>query len=367
MPIIPDRFRRTPLIVCCLLAACGGGGGGGGGAPSEPPAQQPPSPAPTLQQRIDAARATVTGNATCNEITPFYWEIGDKTGVLASGTGGNQSGTAPTAVTAMPIASSTKWLFSTYVLEKQRGALSDTDVAMLNFTSGYANNNGACEGSQTVAACLSGSGSYGGRRGDAISWAGTKFYYDGGHMQVLASRIGLADDDTAKLAADMKAVLGADLDFSFDTPYLAGGGRATAAGYGLFLRKLLAGQYTFMVGALGSNSVCAFTNSNECLALYSPINQSRPMGGNDISSERWHYSLGHWVEDDPVVGDGAFSSSGKWGFYPWVDRSKTWYGVLARYDTANVAVGTDPRQYSYITSGNCGRLIRRAWVEGRAR
>ena len=48
------------------------------------------------------------------------------------------------------------------------------------------------------------------------------------------------------------------------------------------------------------------------------------------STESWHYSIGHWVEDDPAVGDGAFSSAGAFGFYPWIDASKTYYGVLAR-------------------------------------
>jgi hypothetical protein len=44
-------------------------------------------------------------------------------------------------------------------------------------------------------------------------------------------------------------------------------------------------------------------------------------------NESWHHSVGHWVEDDPVVGDGAFSSPGAFGFYPWVDASRTHYGA----------------------------------------
>lgn len=319
-----------------------------------------------MQQRADAAKATATGNTVCAEITPFYWEIGDRTGVLASGTGGNQSAPAPTALTEMPIASSGKWLFSTYVVEKQLGSLSSADIAFLNLSSSYVNNSSMCEGYDTVSACLAKRGTFGGSRGDSIGWAGTEFYYDGAHMQVLASRIGLGDDDSAKLVADMKIVLGNDLDFAYNTPYLEGGARATAAGYARFLRKLRGGQYPAMSALLGSNAVCAFANSTECLSNYSPINQSRAFGRNDIGGEQWRYSLGHGVEDDPVVGDGAFSSSGKWGFYPWIDRSKTWYGVLARYDTAHMDAAIDPRQYSYITSGNCGRLIRAAWVKRKA-
>ena len=33
-----------------------------------------------------------------------------------------------------------------------------------------------------------------------------------------------------------------------------------------------------------------------------------------------------------MAGDGAFSSPGLFGFYPWIDAGKTYYGVLARYD-----------------------------------
>jgi hypothetical protein len=72
-------------------------------------------------------------------------------------------------------------------------------------------------------------------------------------------------------------------------------------------------------------------------------------------TESWHYSLGHWVEDDPKVGDGAFSSAGLFGFYPWVDASKTWYGVVARMAPAGA-----------LDSVDCGRIIRKAWVTGQA-
>ena len=74
------------------------------------------------------------------------------------------------------------------------------------------------------------------------------------------------------------------------------------------------------------------------------------------STESWHYSLGHWVEDDPAVGDGAFSSAGAFGFYPWVDASKTYYGVLAREDLLGTGMG--------VESARCGRLIRKAWMTG---
>jgi hypothetical protein len=75
--------------------------------------------------------------------------------------------------------------------------------------------------------------------------------------------------------------------------------------------------------------------------LYAPIPES----------ESWHYSIGHWVEDDPVVGDGAFSSPGAFGFYPWVNATRSNYGILAR----KVDGG-------WYASAQCGRQIRKAWV-----
>ena len=74
-------------------------------------------------------------------------------------------------------------------------------------------------------------------------------------------------------------------------------------------------------------------------------------------NESWHYALGHWVENDPSAGDGAFSSPGALGFYPWVDASRQGYGVLARESTAGSPA---------MDSVRCGRLIRQAWVTGNA-
>lgn len=102
-----------------------------------------------------------------------------------------------------------------------------------------------------------------------------------------------------------------------------------------------------MGALLGSHPVC--TNPVTCAQAAStpvPLNQS------------WHYSIGHWVEDDPVQGDGAFSSAGAFGFYPWIDAARRSYGVVARQDSV-------PR--SGLESQACGKLIRTAWATGIAR
>lgn len=54
------------------------------------------------------------------------------------------------------------------------------------------------------------------------------------------------------------------------------------------------------------------------------------------------------------MGDGAFSSGGAFGFYPWVDATRTSYGVLARQAPFTGHNGYD--------SAVCGRAIRKAWV-----
>ena len=337
------------------LAGCGGSGNSSTTTAAAPP---------TLQQRSDAATSTVANNAACTSITPFYWEIGDASGVLASGSGGDNSSAPPTATTAMPIASASKWIFGAYVVEKQAGVLSASDLTFLTFQSGYINLN-ACSSLSTVTSCLGETGSLGGTNGDHFAAADGKFYYNGGHMQVLASNIGLGPDHNGALATDIESIVGSDVTIAYVDPQLAGGIGTTPARYAQFLRNLLGGtRYPHMWSALGTNAVCTHTNSADCpSASFSPVNESAPGPVNDVGDEQWHYSLGHWVEDDPTVGDGAFSSPGRFGFYPWIDKSKTYYGVLARYDTANVG-NPDPKKASYITSVFCGRLIRKAWELG---
>ena len=68
----------------------------------------------------------------------------------------------------------------------------------------------------------------------------------------------------------------------------------------------------------------------------------------------WHYSYGHWVEDDPQ-GDRAYSSPGLFGFYPWIDASKKHYGMIVRHAFTRDA---------YMQSVHCGQAIRRALNSG---
>ncbi|SER06427.1 hypothetical protein SAMN04488038_11514 [Solimonas aquatica] len=64
---------------------------------------------------------------------------------------------------------------------------------------------------------------------------------------------------------------------------------------------------------------------------------------------------GHRVEDDPKVGDGAFSSAGFFGFHPWISAGRSSYGLIAGHDrSAN----------TYAASVYGGRLSRKAYATG---
>lgn len=370
------RIWRLFAVACCilLLGACGKSGDSGSTSGSGSGGQSVSD-----QQRAQAAATTVGDNAQCTSLTPFYWEIGDQNGALASGTGGDNSTTPPSSATLMGIASASKWIFGAYALEKldisSTNPLSTDEIRLLNFTSGYHNlDDASCWLSSTVGGCFSAVNPLGGNNSDQISADIGKFYYNGGHLQALATNVlnlggeydSIALGSTPQLASEISAYIGQDISLYYSNASLAGGIAMTPAMYATFLRKILSGDLR-MKNYLGVDAVCAHANSSDCpTAIYSPVNQTTPGGPNDIGDEAWHYSLAHWVEDDPKVGDGAFSSPGADGFYPWIDASKTYYGILARYVPIATADAAAASQKPYITSVYCGRLIRKAWLTGTA-
>ncbi len=321
-----------------LLAACGGGGsdsGTTGGSGSTPPPGAPTS-------AVRAAAATTTSQSSsnaCAPIQPFYWEIGDRTADLVSGSVASAgSSTVITSTTPMSIASASKWVYATYFVQRQSGILSDADIKFMTFTSGYTDFS-QCSQGQTVQQCVNSD-----NNNVYAPAADGKFSYGGGHMEKHASLNGLGPLANAPLAAEIMSQIGSDAAIAYSQPLLAGGIVTTADHYAVLLRGILAGTMK-MHDALGTHAVC--TNPQTCpTALATPIPQT-------VS---WHYSIGHWVEDDPVTGDGAFSSAGAFGFYPWIDAGKTTYGIIAR--TSGAGSGFD--------SAQCGALIRKAWATGTA-
>jgi hypothetical protein len=317
--------RITWVPVTALIAACGGGGGG-----DSPPGTGGPDQA----TRIAAAQQTAASNSYCTAVSPFYYELGDKNGAIVSGS----VGTGYTATTQMNIASASKWLFGAYVAEVRSGVLTADDTRATHMLSGYASMGSACGAGATVQSCFTASGN------DTFTPAKVdRFNYDSGHFQKWGVDNGMAAMTGPDVAYAYRATLG--VSSTFNGPLLAGGAIMSAQEYAVFLHRILNNQLK-IAGLLGDQKTC--TQPGTCAtADYSPI-----------AAEAWNYSVGHWVEDDPAVGDGAFSSAGAFGFYPWIDSTKTWYGILARESIA----GTN-RGYA---SAQCGRLIRKAYVTGTA-
>jgi hypothetical protein len=316
------------------------GGGGTGGDPGDG-SGSPPDADPDADdaQRIQAATDTANSSSNaCAIIGSFYWEIGDAQGARAQGSVTRPGTSAVTDRTPMSWASASKWVYGAYVVQRLGGALDEQDVAMLSMRSGYKNMSG-CNSGQTVDQCLhmDGNDRYSSESDGA-------FYYNGGHMQMHASsRMGLGSFGPTAFAAEIQSQLGADLVLGYSSSQPAGGAYGPPSTYTSFLRKVLNRQLTISEH-LAESPACA--NPRGCPAgeaQYSPA-----PGG-----ETWHYSLGHWIEDDPVVGDGAVSSPGAFGFYPWIDASRTTYGVLARLAPNGAH-----------DSIRCGRIIRAAWMSG---
>lgn len=318
---------RRPLLAAVLLLA------GLVGCTSSPPVQAESAGS----DGASAARATATGSASCRAIGDFYWEIGDGKGPVVSGAIGDDY----SADKEIAIASASKFVWGAYVLEKigKGREPDDRTIRALTMQAGFtAFNPVACLLTRTVEACSA-------SRANAELTPGDvgKFSYGGGHDQRLAVDLGLGRYGADALTREVRSQLGRDLGLSYKRPQPAGGMQGTPADYAGFLRKIINKELR-MHDYLGSHAVC--TLPGRCPgARKSPV------------KEAWHYSLNHWVEDDPRTGDGSFSSPGLEGFYPWISADKTTYGIVAR----EVLRGN-----AYWASVECGRDIRKAYFSGKA-
>jgi hypothetical protein len=234
-----------------------------------------------------------------------------------------------------------------------RGAasnLSTSDITFLHFTSGYTfmNDNtltSVCPPTlspDTVNQCLKLTNPAGDSYSAQDPATVGVFDYNSGHMENHASQsMALGNVGVTSLGPLISAQLGAGVAFNYTEPLISGGVSTTATTYAIVLRNILNGSLA-MHDALGMSPVCTLPSST-CSAVYTPF-----------PAETWHYSIGHWVEDHPATnGDGAFSSGGSEGFYPWIDKTKSYYGIIS-HDQPNAGYPTV----------QCGRLIRRAFITG---
>jgi len=286
---------------------------------------------------VAAATKTAQEGANCKAIGDFYWEVGDGKGPIASGSVGDEY----SATKSIKIASASKFVWGAYVLEKIGKTTQPTEDQLnkLEMLSGQtAFNPIACLFTRSVGSCFE-NRSNAQIKPDDIG----RFSYGGGHDQKLAVDLGLGRMSGEELTREVKTYIGNDIDLDYARPQPAGGLEGTPAGYATFLRKVINGQLR-MKQFLGYHPVCTLPGACPN-AVQSPV------------KEAWHYSVNHWVEDDPKTGDGAFSSPGLEGFYPWISADKTTYGVLAREQL---------RAGAYWASVQCGRDIRKAYFSGNA-
>ncbi len=331
------------------------------------------------QDRIDAVNETIASNAVCSNLKDFYWEIGNKDGVLGSGAHGsikgNQSAITNFKAKPMEIASSSKWLFSAYVVEKLNGSLDAVnDVRSLNFSSPFTafELGDSCKAAtwtkpaETIQACNDRLNNISATKA-ADKGTAYGFFYAPGHMEWRADNrntdaAGLGLDGSAvQLGQQIGQVLGLS-SLTYVNVGLAGGGSLAPNDYSLFLRKLL-GHELKLGAMLGEYSVCTLEDHNRygLKCKYSTDIPAESTIWSEYINPR--YALGHWVEDDrPLYGDGAFSSPGVYGFYPWIEKNQENYGMIAIQQTLLQQYSTEKKTGG--TSVTCGRMIRQAWETG---
>ncbi len=352
----------------------------------------------TLAQRIGAASTAAATNPACHVISDgstgadgFYWEIDDQNGIVTDSASGlvaagsiNPPGvSAPKyqRATSMPIASASKWLYGAYVAEtvavQNNGVwqIAPAYVPFLNFTSGYADMQDACSAAATgianptVQDCLNQPGTIPGTtNATLVAPLQGVFYYNSGHFEVFQAGAAASIAGVMNGAKDTNSILASKLTQAFAaknvqmsliyyTPILAGGVYTTPADYAAFLQGLIRPANALIMASLlnpsASDPYAVCTNSVDptcTTAKYSPLQ----------GEASFHYSIGHWIEDDPLAGDGAYSSAGAYGFYPWVNVSKTYAGLVARSDTSHSSTDLGPG----FKSQQCGLAIRSAFFNG---
>lgn len=341
-----------------LLSACGGGNPGST-ADAAPPvsanattsnAGSTTNGSNRLAAAIAAAKTAASTDPMCttDKLGDFYWEIGnaaDNAPIVSA----SQGGGSVRSNTYFNIASASKWIFGAYVLEKKginqvrsNNSLKDG----LRFMSGYTGfNEDACAGTTNVAAC------YSAGMGDNTEQPNqntiNKFDYDSGHDQKLAVKdMGLGNFTANQLDTEYQNTIGLSKGFNMAAldPLMAGGMMGTATDYALFLKKIM--KQELVIGSyLGDEAVCALPSACPGKVVFSPIL---------LMNEPWTYSYNHWVESEKGNGSiDAYSSPGKWGFYPWISPDRKYYGILSRHDKAAGA---------YVESVKCGRQIRKAFM-----
>ncbi len=157
---------------------------------------------------------------------------------------------------------------------------------------------------------------------------GKAFYYSGSHLQVAALMAIRAAgfDDWQGVFDEFRRETGLFPDSVYDlpsdsNPRVAGGMHWTAADYMAFLRKLTRGE---LLGEAMMGELLRDRTPRPAVTVgFSPVKEA--MG------EDWHYGFGLWIESRDDEGSGTrVSCPGAYGAYPFWDRDKGYFGLVAR-------------------------------------
>lgn len=304
----------------------------------------------------DSAAAIAAANgAACQDARPFYWEIGNVNGPLVSGHVDGPLGLVTYhRNTRMNLASASKWVLGAYMMEVDGGVppAHQREAAMM--LTGYNNFNSAlCQLSLTVGGCF-----YNIIGNDKHSTAADgSFFYSGGNSQYLAASpalLDLGDMTTAQLSNEIQTVVGTTMTYQY--PAVSAGLKGSAAEYADFLVRLMTPP------AQGGLIMHDYLGVARVATLPCPTNAS---GCSPAGTVAWTYGYEYWVENNvqsglltpggPPVGpgDGAYSSPGAWGFYPWISHDQSLYGIVARRGLSPTA---------FRKSALCGMAIRYAFT-----
>lgn len=305
----------------------------------------------TVASAGDSAAATAAANGSaCNSARPFYWEIGDESGVIVSGAVGLG---APGRTTVVDLASASKWPLGAYAFERY-GGLPPLDVSdallMLSGFDGFSPL--LCPLVARVKNCFNLIGNH----TQVPGLIGT-FNYDGGNSQYAAADaglLGLGEYTAAQLTTEIMGTLGSGMIYQY--PAVSAGVRASAAQYAAFLQSMMTPP--------ASGGLIMHDYLDPAWTIPTLPCAGGGTGCSVTGTVAFSYGHHYWLENNPTAGelangtpigpgDGAFSSPGAYGFYPWISADKTLYGVVSR----QALLGT-----AYQASLACGQAIRYAFT-----
>lgn len=327
--------------VCAVLltvSACGGSGSSGG-------VQQPVAPPPAID-RV----AVLDQAAMAFPVANYALIIGDADGPLLTREYGSFS-----IDDRHLIASASKWLTAMIIMSLvEQGVMSLDDQPqdyiswwsddpadarsritleqLLAFTAGFdtgpAASSCVSDPQTTVDDCAR-EFHDGGLRYEP----GTTFYYGPAHMQVAARMAELAAGQRYTDLVDLQ--LGATLGLSetyfrvpsASNPRASGGAESSASDYAKILRAILQGSF-----------LSGVNDQLEQVRTAPPVDiASAPIALAEAGVE-FRYALGHWRECTEPAWTASCenrqvaSSTGAFGWHPWIDYDNGYYGVLAVFE-----------------------------------